>query len=254
MKFMCGFILLIALSCQSPAQQPTATASVAKSIQAPSPLILPAPEFSQWTITCQYGDDEKPGQNVAPKPRLSDHRPRKIVTIKTKAIIHEMQTDGTGQILDTWHDGKIQFVKHPNESIWFQIDNELNHGHSFDYDYNPLPPSGFRGMELVSAGNFAGTVTVGEARCLVFVPGGVDKIDLSDIRNQKDALAAMNEIVYINADTHLPVATRSHGETRTFSFGIPPSELQVLPGDLTDQITKGEEARKRLQQPAPRPY
>jgi hypothetical protein len=88
----------------------------------------------------------------------------------------------------------------------------------------------------------------------VFAPGGAAKLDLSNPAHIKELLAAKPLVAYVSAETRLPVALRSGAITQRFHFASPPSVMQSLPAELLDQIRKGEQARQRLYQPAPRPY
>ena len=118
------------------------------------PLLQTAPDFSQWEITLSY---PKPPKNrpaepssekpVAPVPvRLS-----KIVTTKTREIIHEEETDSNGQRSEKWHVGSLQYAQPPGKSVWYESDaGKLPDGSASDPSYSPLPASGFRELDWIS--------------------------------------------------------------------------------------------------------
>ena len=252
------FIMLVLGGCRTTFAQQPSDSPVKQSVP-DGPLLRPAPSFAQWEITFQYSDDQrKKEQAGAPGAKAAstfDPRPRKVVTTKTGAIIHEEVTCVDGKAKHVWFNAGTQYVKHGGQSVWLEADpRKSTSGVSGDPDADPMPPSGFRKLEWVTSNNYAGTIPYAGGNCFVFVPGGESKVDLHDSAKQAQLLSSQGTVAYIDAESRMPVAVRSEGETRSFHFNPTPSAMQALPADLANQIKKGEEGRARLDQRAPRPY
>ena len=176
------------------------------------------------------------------------------MTTKTGRTIHEVRLDILGHGTDTWFDAGVQYTKFEKDSAWYRSDRSTGGDTSAEASYHPLPASGFRDLEWIKAENYAGTAPYDKHDCLVFVPTGADKLDLNGAGDAQKKLKALDTVAYVDADSRLPVAVRTRGDLRTFQFDPPPMEMQTLPVDLTTQVKKGEDARTRLNQTAPRPY
>jgi hypothetical protein len=225
--------------------------------EAPSgPLIGSVPDFSQWEISFSYPKARKKksaavvaGQKTPTPVNLS-----KSITTKTKDIIHEEMIDISGNQTQKWYIGRLQYTKLPGQSNWFESDGSGGSGgKTIDPAYSPLPATGFRDLDWISADTYVGTVKYNKCDCLIFVPGGTATLDKAD--SKKDArLQSEKTIAYIDVETRLPVLVRFNGETRNVTFNAQPTTMLTLPVELTEQVKQGEEGRARLSQPAPLPY
>ena len=118
-----------------------------------------------------------------------------------------------------------------------------------DINYTPLPATGFRGLESVSAGTYLGSTSFDGHNCLVFNLGK-DKIDFG----KQDEVNSAKDIAFIDLDTRMPVEVRHQGVVQMYAFGEAPAGTQALPEDLTTQIQLGNRMDARLAARAPRPY
>ena len=243
----------VSLSAQSPVGIASPSTKDGKPVLPSGPLLQSAPNFSQWEVTYTYADEQKSNQSSAGKPKPvftgADTRPRQVVTTKTGQIVHEEQTDVSNRKVELWFNGGTQYGRGGDGTVWF----EVGPGAPGQQNYRPLPANGFRNLDWISAGNFAGSVPSGNTTCLIFVPGGYQKLDLSDPAQQAARLKTATVIAYIDATSRLPILVRNRDETRVYRFGPPPVEMQSLPADLASQIKQGVEGRARLYAPAPRP-
>lgn len=254
---------------QTPQQGASPDASAVKPVLPAGSLLRPAAEFSRWEITFTYTDDKKKdsasekseaantkNHSATPDavPDSSSNRPRKILVTKTKRIIHIEQTDMSNRKSDAWFNGSTKYMKDPSGSAWMPLDpvSVAHTGQAVNYD--PLPASGFRGLELVKDSNYAGSIEYGGTTCLVFVLGGYKKVNLQDGAKGLKQLDTEEKCVYIGSETRLPVAVRTRGELQSFHFDSQPTAMQTLPADLLAEIKQADEARARLLQPAARPY
>ncbi len=240
-------VLAFSLACSS--GNALAQENPAGTLEIPAGALLKAaPEFSKWTVTYNY-----PAQPVADSPRLTGDETHRVTTIKTGKIISEDLVDGRGCHTETWHVGALQYLKPHGKPTWFESSPSAGVD-PVSTDYSPLPPNGFRAWDWVGRDSYAGRVALEGGDTFVFVPGGAQRLDLSIPGKAKERIAAQPLVAFVNAETRLPLALRSGSVTQRFVFDPPPNAIQSLPADLLDQIRKGEEARQRLYQPAPRPY
>ena len=245
------------LRAQTPAGEASSAQGPVKPELPAGPLLRSAPDFARWEVSFTYAEEKKKDGGSTTKSRAPGANTRllKTVTTKTGRVIHEEQTNAQDQVTDTWFNGPVQYVKSAAGPTWFQSDNLTVGGALADGGYHPMPANGFRTLDWINEGNYAGTVPYGKSTCLIFVPGGYRQLDLrGDAEQRQKRMEAVNEIAYIDADTRLPIAVRSGAELQTYHFEQPPTAMQSLPADLADQIKKGAEARARLEQPAARPY
>ena len=148
----------------------------------------------------------------------------------------------------------MQYSKAAGDTLWYWSDGRQTSKSTSDASYHPLPAVGYRDVDFITEANYAGTMPYNKRSCLVFVPGGANALDLNHAKDAPKKLAGIDTVAYVDAETRLPVEVRSHGETRVFQFDPPPKRMQTLPAELLAQIRKGDDARTRLNQPAPRPY
>ena len=218
------------------------------------PLLRPPGDFARWEITSVYATKlpkkDRPSRRVkgATAAPADDHL-QKLVTTKTGRLVHEERTDLSQRTTDVWYDGGTQYTHPSGASGWLRTESK-----SGDSSYQPLPELGYRNVDLVKAENYVGTLTYDKRPCLVFVPNSARKLDWTKPAAAQKQLKSLDAVALVDADTRLPVEIRADGETRTFQFDPPPTRMQTLPADLTAQIKKGDDARTRLNQPAPRPY
>ena len=241
---------------QSPQGEGGAQAIRAKP-ELPSGQLLRAPaDFSRWIITFTYPTDKPKRESASPEDNdpTANARPRHTTTTKTGRIIHEEQTDVIGRITETWFDGSKQYIKRSNSSLWFEFTAEAALHTAPSSIERSLPPSGYRGLEWINASAYAGILPYGGGNCLVFVPGGHESVDLQNSEQLSKRMEAMEKVAYIDADTRLPIAVRTHTELRTFRFDSPPPTMQTVAVDLADEIKRGKEGHARLERPANRPY
>ena len=237
--------LLILTAASSPAQ--------VNSSEIPDGLPLqPAPDYSQWTITYKYAEDHAPkaaapsGTPAASTPDFVLARPRTIVTVKTKRIIHESITDISQQQRENWYVGSIQYRKDTGSQVW---DENQPDAHP-DIHYSPLPASGFRDLDWISAATYTGKGSQDGKDCLIFkTKGKVTSLDSALPLGKEFEMVA-----YIDAKTRLPVEVDIDQETRTYLFAEPPEGMQALPDDLIQQIKAGNAGRAVMSQPADRPF
>ncbi len=211
-------------------------------------LLKAAPEFSKWTVTFDY-----PSRQGTNPPPLTGDETHQVSVTKTGKIVSEDVVDGRGCHLETWYFGDQQYRKPHGKNVWY-LSVPARHDSPVDPDYTPLPANGFRDWEWVGKDSFVGTMALDDGKWLVFVPGGAKTMDLTNPARIRERLAALPVVAYVNAETRLPHLLRAGGVTQRFLFGAPPAGIQTPPPDLVEQIKKGEEARSRLLQHAPRPY
>jgi len=211
------------------------------------PLLRPAPEFSQWTITLSYPDERgKKADDKPPIPGL-ENRVHQIVTTKTKNIVHEETIDGKGVKSEKWYVGSTQYRKDPGATVWYENSAGTMGKTQQDFHYTPLPPSGFRDLDWINADAYAGTIAYGKGKCLVFIPGGGSATNAA-------VVTTLPTVALIDSETRLPVEVHNGGIIRVFQFADQAPAMQTLPPDLAEEIKKGDEGRARLDQRPPRPY
>ena len=212
------------------------------------PLLKPAPDFSKWTVSYSYPKAGSPGAAA-----LDGDQTCQVTTTRTGEIISEDIVDGKGHHTELWHVGALQYRKPAGKADWFQSSpaNGTNYGNS---DYSPLPSNGYRDWEWVGKDSYVGTLVLENGKWFEFVPGSTKKLDQANPGRMKEQLAAQPLVAYVNAETRFPDTLRTGEVTQRFLFASPPTGMQALPPDLVEQIKKGEEARRRLYQPARRPY
>ena len=93
-------------------------------------------------------------------------------------MIHEELTNARQQTTDTWFDAGIQYMKSVTDSAWYRSEKMSPGSSRTDPYYHPLPPGGFSDVDLIKAENYAGIASYDKRNCLVFVPGGADKLNL----------------------------------------------------------------------------
>jgi len=215
------------------------------------PLLKPAPDFSQWVITFSYpADKTKKIDSSAPSSfAYLNAYPRSVVTTRTGAMTREVSTDLIGRVSEKWYLGSLEYRKIPVDPIWYQNEND-SEARGGNINFTPLPSSGFRGFDGVSAQAYTGTVHYQDRDCLVFIPDGKGAAPVTSA----DQLAGMDNILLVDATSRLPVEARAKGVVRVFAFMAPPSQKLVLEDDLVAQIKAGNEGRARLNQRPPRPY
>lgn len=244
---LCGFAL--------PVLSQTTVPSLVKPEMPSGPLLRSPANFSRWEIvSTSRAEGAKKVKSLRKTKPLSPSgvsRSQKTINTKTGRIIHEERIDALQHVTDTWFDGGIQYSRSDNDPIWYRSDGSSAGASS---DYHPLPAIGYRGVDLITAENYAGTVFHNDKRCFVFVSGGYQKVNLHGAGNPEKKLDALEVVAYVDVETRLPVELRMPGELRTFQFDEPPTQMQTLPADLAAQIKRGEEGRKRLNQLASRPY
>ncbi len=223
--------------------------SAAPNPELPSgPLLKSVPEFSQWEIEVTHPIDPA---NTRKSEKAQAGR---IVTTKTGDIIHET-TDHNGQRSEKWFVGPLQYTKASGRREWLESDGSVGaDGARLDPDYSPLPASGFRDLEWVTAGTYCGVFRHEDRECLVFVPLDLAGVTTHPRTVSKEFLDAQDTLAYIDAESRLPVLARIGGENRVYRFKPAPTEMQLLPLDISGQMEKGEAARSRLLEAPPRPY
>ena len=246
----CAIIL-----CAGEAHAQTSSECSPKSQVPCGPLLACASNFSQWVITFSYPEDRQkdstaPASN--PAADLLKTRVKTITTTKTDDIVHEEMVDAQGGKFDHWYVGDIQYTKTANSDTWLQNVPIKYDGRNSSY--SPLPASGFRGLEWITSENYAATLKYGGRSCLVFVQHAPANLNLSNPATQIQQLQSLSTVAFIDAESHLPIQVQVDGVIRFYQFVDPPSAKQVLPPDLADQITKGNEGRARLSARAPRPF
>ncbi len=217
------------------------------------PYVKAAPTFSQWVITYTYPEDRdktlKPEQIAALNPKT-----KTITTTKTRNVIHEEYVDTKGSRGGSWYVGTIQYLKPAGTTIWYQAGASDSVVQETNPIYTPLPASGFRHLEWVTRETYAGTVSYGGKSCLVFVPGGVPKLDLNPA-TQAEKIKDLKNVVFIDQDTRYPVEVRNGDEIAYYQIKeMPPTSANPLPPDLMAQLAQAEAARARLDRPLARPY
>ena len=218
------------------------------------PLLRPPGDFSRWQVVSIYSGKtpkkDRASRHAKTTPTLAPgDRLQKLVTTRTGRIVHEERTDFAQRTTDIWYDGGTQYTRPAGAQGWLRT--ESNSG---DPSYRPLPEIGYRDVSLVKTDNYVATVPYDDRLCLVFVPDPAPKIDWTKPAAALKQLRSLDTVALVDAGTRLPVEIRANGETRTFQFDPPPARPQTLPADLLTQTKRGDDARTRLNQPAPRPY
>lgn len=212
-------------------------------------LLKPAPDLAKWTVTYEY-----PNVGTPQVPARNGSEVAQITTIKTGNIVSQDVVDGRGSHEQIWYvGGDKQYRKPAGKSEWFESSPSMG-GNKVNSDFVALPENGYRGWDWIDRDSYLGMAKLEFGNCLVFVPGGRSQSKISGKSLSKDQVAAFPIVALVNAETRFPVALRSGGVTQRFEFGQAPTAMQQFPADLKDSIKNGEEARKRLYQPAPRPY
>ena len=250
MKILLLLSSLVCFASLSVAQSPQDGAAAKPNPPRPKlpdgPLLRAVGEFAQWEVTYSY-PEERQKKDKELDPSVSS-RPRKVVTTKTGRITHEEQTDVSNHVTQNWSTGMMLYYKTPASALWYEARPGAGGGAQLP------PPSGFRGVEMIQESNYVGTIANGKGTCLVFAPGGSQKGDASNLQQGTKWMETADIIAYVDADSRLPIAVREHGILRTYQYDSAPTQMQVLPTDLADQIKHGEEGRARLNAMAARPY
>jgi len=219
-----------------------------KPVPPTGPLLNPAPKFSEWVITFSYPQDRPSLKTGAPSPELpplAPSLPRKILTTKTGDVVHEQTQDVSGKVFEKWQDGPKNYIKPPGQTTWGVLWHRGANNNTSDPNF-PLPENGFRGLDWINATAYAGTIKTEAGAALVFLGLGADYVDLSDPKSAKDKLANESTVAYIDFQTRLPSSVKEDDVIRTYTFTTPPSAMQKLPADLTNEIKKGNESRAKL--------
>jgi hypothetical protein len=244
--------------CVRAQQAPGSTPAAPEVPCPPGCLLNPAPDFCAWTVSFTYEADKAKKEGTPaqtpPHPAYLDARPKQVTTTKTGHIVHEAMEDLRGLRSESWFVGGAQYYKTPGGTRWMRADGSIAGGSRSDPNFKPLPENGFRGLEFILPSNYAGMVPYGGGTCLVFSPGGSQKLDLRNPEKLKDLLDSPGMVGLIAADTRMPLVVHVGDATSTYHFIPPPTQVLTLPPDLTDAIQRGNQARARLEQPAPRPY
>ena len=216
---------------------------VPRPVPPPGPLLNPAPKFSAWTITYLYPQEQKQRAGQGRPAPIDPTAPRKIVTIKTGDIVHEDTTSVSGAHFDMWQVGRSIYTKPHGQAYWGESggdkmqDTRGNQGGDL-----ALPPSGFRDLDWVNEGSYAGPVHLTNAVYLLFVAPGAADVDIHNVAS----LVAQPLLAYVDEETRLPVLLRVNGVIRSFSFSPPPANMQVLPDDLAKEIQDANAKREKL--------
>ena len=209
------------------------------------PLLNPPPNFSEWVTTFSYPQDRPdPKTGVPPSglPPLSTTLTRKVITTKTGNIVHEETQDVAGRKSDRWQNGQTIFIKTVGQSAWGVLGQRAGKN-NFANDPNlPLPASGFRDLDWISADAYAGSLKTDSGVFLVFIPPGSGTVDLTNPKAALAQLPTLFMVALIDYKTRLPVSVQGNGITRSYNFTAPPVSMQTLPPDLANQI-KADQAR-----------
>ena len=242
---------------QTPPDHPSSESNE-KPVPPPGCLLNDAPEFSSWQVKFTYLDEpskkDKPSSEQKPNFTDLERRAKEVLTTKTRKIVHEVTTYVTGKQSDRWYNGKILYQKDTNLSGWLFKEGLTFRGAYTDDSYSPLPACGFRDLDWINSKTYAGTIANGDRKYLIFVSQDAERLDLSNPAKQKQQLDFLSTVAYIDSETRLPVSVRINGALRTYQFTAPPSEMQNFPADLAAEVKRGEDARIRALQLAPRPY
>lgn len=229
-------------------QQPVSTPTPSPTDLPSGPLLRPAPDLSKWTTNFEY-----PKVADSDNSELKGTAPAQVTVTKTGSTVSEEIVDVAGRQESIWHVGETQYRRPAGKSDWYESSASVG-GNMVNSDFSPLPANGFRGWEWVDKESYTGVSVSEFGTCLIFIPGGYERLKASGRPLTKEQLALLPTVAFVNLDTRLPVALRANGVTQRIVFAQPPTGMQKIPVDLSDAIKKGEEARKRLFQPAPRPY
>lgn len=232
---------------------PLCSAATLRADPPSGPLLRPPGDFSHWQVVSVYSGKalkkDRAGRRAKTAPAaVSEERLQKLVTTRTGRLVHEERTDFAQRTTDVWYDGGTQYTRPAGGSGWLRTEST-----SGDSSYRPLPDIGYRDVGLIRTDRYVATLPYDNRPCLVFVPDPAPKIDWAKPAAQKQ-LKSLDTVALVDAETRLPVEIRAGGETRTFQFDPPPTRMQTLPADLLSQAKRGDDARARLNQPAPRPY
>jgi hypothetical protein len=241
-------LVTLALSfCTANAWSQQTGADAPSTFEVPSgPLPHPAPNFSQWTITYSYSEEQtaKDSDNPSEGAKLivatMGTRPRTIVTTKTGEIIREETTTIGANQQEDWQVHGSYYIKYPGKSFWSAYERSDPSMANSNITALTLPPSGFRGLDWINKQTYVGRMKTEWGDCLIFAPGGQGTVK-GDLTKQK--LDAVPTIAYLDAETRLPVMARAGDETRVFQFTQAPTSLQTLPEDLASEIKAGDALR-----------
>jgi hypothetical protein len=221
-------------------QYPTAAP---KPTPPPRPLLNPAPEFSKWMITLSYPDDDAAKAKGVLRSSSEQNAPRRILTTKTREIIHEEIVDVSGGKIDKWQVGGTFYVFSSDQKYWGEYaPDDRKNSQTGDAASSAVPGNGFRGLGWIDSETYAGSIKQSNAVYLVFVPSGASNLDLNDLKS----LEAQPTIAYVDEASRLPALFKKDGVTQSYSFLAPPSAMQTLPADLAKSIRDGNEARAKV--------
>jgi hypothetical protein len=216
-------------------------------------LLKRAPDFSSWTVLFS-----KIGGKVEARESKSDQdktRPqRQVAVTKTGKVIHEIKVDALGKSTEVWHVGGVQ-VTVPSGNGFPSIFPDFGGGDIYTTNY---AVSDFAGLDWISATTFAGIQKVMGRDCIIF-RSEVNTLQKDEqveeelvasraLVRQLDAarkkggtpnapappagVTKAPAVACIDLETRLPVAVTFGNETRTYQYGQPPGEMQVLPAAL----------------------
>jgi hypothetical protein len=218
------------------------------------PLINKAPDFSKWVIAYSYPEDKLKTTAATPPataPVTKDKRLRQVAITKTKSLVREETTTIMGDTTIKFYASGIQYTKPPGSKDWFEATNVVEKNAYNAFYAKPLPPSGFRDLDWITAENYVGTIKYNGSSVLVFVPGGTKTLSAKDLAKQKNPLETQAKAALIDDATRFPVAVQEAGTNQTYKFDTPPTEMLTFPPDLEAALKKGKEDRAKIDQFAP---
>ena len=204
-----------------------------------SPLVLPSPDFADWTVTFQLAGDAG-AKSADPNRMQSAH------IIKTGNVVSQKWVTTGGSQSERWASAGTEYVKSSGSPTWYLTVAPMTNA--------PIvSPSGFQNVDWITADTYVGTIKYQGRECFVCVPLTAGPMDLSAGSTQ-DQLASLPTVAFIDAQSRFPLEIRIHGEIDSFQFGPPPTQTQALPDDLLAAVKRGQEARNRAEMSGPKPY
>ena len=241
MKPLAIFSLLVLSVVTLAAQEPSPSPSPKLPPLPPPPLLHPAPDQAQWTMSFDVAPTADAMPTATPK-RGNDAGgkksfPHKITVIKSKVvksrvvksgkIFEEIETDTEGKQWEKWNVDNQQ-VSFLNGSDKWLLTNGGDPGMFFtDYARSDFPE-----LLWIAAKNYVAFTKIGGMDCYVFH----DKIVLPGGRDPVDVTAA------VDSTTQWPVYFNVDGWKRTYQFGPPPETPLAVPDNVQAILSQREKA------------
>ena len=212
----CGFLCLAAFTANAADPSPTPL-PLEKTPLPPGPWVARMPAFSAWRILFSYASDKPSAKSATggEKAKTSGGLPRLVAVTRTRPLYHVAYTQVSGQTSELWFDGSQSFLQTPDHPAPFLPSRNAGNGPDIPpyLDYSRVD---FPNLEWVSPQTYLGSLQGENVTYLVFRQGSA------------------GPMVYINADTRLPVRWQLNGDIRSFEYPTAPTDRLALPPAVSE--------------------